>query len=74
MVSKAIIDMMLKKCERKERRNRQDLNTSKPHCRCVCYCPNYLGQHDEACFNKAYQLILKKLQNETVYYKETAEC
>jgi hypothetical protein len=33
-----------------------------------------LVEHGKACFDKTYQLIVKKLQNKIVSYKETAEC
>jgi hypothetical protein len=37
------------------------------------YQLSYNGEHDGMCFNKAYQLMVKKLQNETCITKKLLE-
>jgi hypothetical protein len=70
MATKTIIDMAPKKKKVK----RHDSNTGLPYHRQAHYQPRYYGRHDGMPFNKAYQVIVKKLENEIVYYKETVEC
>jgi hypothetical protein len=46
--------------KRKERRNSWESNADHPRCRRIHYQLSCLREHDEAFFNEAYQLIVKK--------------
>jgi hypothetical protein len=63
------IGMMLKK-----RTYWLELNPSCLHQSIASYPVSYCVQHDELHFSSTYQLIVKKLENKIVYYKETVEC
>jgi hypothetical protein len=51
-----------------------DLNMGRPRNRQARYQLRYYGIHETVLFNKAYQVIVKKMENKIVYYKETIEC
>jgi hypothetical protein len=38
------------------------------------YQLSYCEQHGKEYFSKTYQVIVKKMQNKSVYYKETVQC
>jgi hypothetical protein len=47
----------------------RDSNTGRLHHRQAHYQLRYCRRHDGACFNKAYQVVVKKLGNKIMYYK-----
>jgi hypothetical protein len=65
-------NVLKKKRNWKERRWK--LNTGCPCHRWACYQLSCHGENDGTCFNKACQLVVKKLQNKILCYKETVEC
>jgi hypothetical protein len=38
------------------------------------YQLSYEKLHESVCYNKAYQLTVKNMQNKNEYYKKTVEC
>jgi hypothetical protein len=60
--SKAITDKVLKKCM-------WNLNLDCPHHTLACYLLSCCVWHDGQHFSKTCQLIMKKAENKTVYYK-----
>jgi hypothetical protein len=50
------------------------VNTGCPHHTLARYRLSCCEWHDRECFSKTYLLIVKKLENEIMYCKETVEC
>jgi hypothetical protein len=70
MISKAIIDIVLKKKKTTE----WELNPGWPHRSVARYQLNYCTTHGRMRFSETYRLTVKKLESKIVYYKQTAEC
>jgi hypothetical protein len=62
MASKAITHNV-----KKERKYMWELNSGRRHSRWVGSQLNYYRWHDGMCYNMAYKLIIKKLENKIVY-------
>jgi hypothetical protein len=62
MTSKAITDMVLKKIKYTWK-----LNPGCPHDTSACYQVRYCERHEEERFSKSYQLIVKKVENKSLY-------